>query len=119
MPFATGITLYTFATITFARIAESGEVVPWFFPELLSTKDPLLGIGAYLDIGSYVAPTLTFRASCLSEANRTTLRLALGTTGTMTSTSGPYTGTVTMVKAIPVNEGSYRSFLLDVGFEAR
>ena len=119
MSFRAGITVYTFANVSFARKLESDEAVPWFFPELLTTKDPLLGVGAYLDIGSYVAPPLTFRAACLSAADRTTLRLALGTTGTMTSTSGPYTGTVTLIKAIPVNSGDYSHWFIDLGFEAR
>lgn len=118
MSFPSGYTLYTFQTITFTRIADSDEVVPWFFPELQYTKDAVLGGGAvYLDSGANVAPPLLFRASCLSALDRFTLKNALGTIGTLTSTTGPFSATVLMHKAIPVNQGNYRSFLIDLGFE--
>lgn len=118
MPFPSGYTLYTFATISFTRIADSDEVVPWLFPELQYTKDAVLGGGkVYLDSGAAVAPPLLFRASCLNATDRFNLKSALGTTGTLTSTTGPFSATVLMYKAIPVNQGNYRSYLVDLGFE--
>lgn len=118
MTFLTGLTIYSFAAVSFTRVSDSDEVVPWFYPDLQYTKDPVLGGGkVYLDSGASVAPPLTFRASCLSAIDRFTLKSALGTTGTLTSTTGPFSATVLLYKAIPVNQGNYRNWYLDLGFE--
>ncbi len=119
MPFPSGTTTYTFAGVTFARVVESDEVVPWLYPQPQYTIDTVLG-GArtYLDIGASVAPPLSFRASCLSAANRVTLIGAVGTSGTLTNTRG-HTATVTLVKAVPVNSAPYAQWLIDLIFELR
>lgn len=120
MSFSPGFTIYTFASISFVRAPDSDEVVPWFFPDLQYTRDAVLGGSlTYLDIGASVAPPLAFRASCLSAADRFALKSALGTTGTLTSTTGPFSASATLVKAVPVNQGNYRSFYVDLTFEQR
>jgi len=120
MTFPAGFTVYTFAGISFTRKAENEEVVPWFYPEVTYTKDSVLGgTVAYLDIGASVAPPLSFRASCLSAADRYTLKNALGTTGILTSTTGPFSATATLVKAVPVNAGNYGRHWVDLTFELR
>jgi hypothetical protein len=118
MSFPAGRTVYIFAGISLARVAESDEVVPWFFPEDQYTKDLVLGGDkVYLDIGAALYPPLTFRASCLSALDRFNLKAARGTVGTLTSTTGPFSATVLFYKAIPVNAGDYGRWYLDVGFE--
>ena len=118
MSFPSGRTVYTFASISFARKMENDEVVPWFYPETQYTRDPVLGGSkVYIDIGAHVAPPLTFRASCLTAADRYTLKNALGTTGTLTSTNGPFSASVLLYKAIPVNAGNYARWWIDLGFE--
>lgn len=118
MTFLTGLTIYTFADISFTRVSDSDEVVPWLYPDLQYTKDPVLGGGkVYLDSGATVAPPLTFRASCLNATDRFNLKNALGSTGTLTSTTGPFSAAVLLFKAIPVNQGTYRNRYVDLGFE--
>lgn len=126
MPFPSGRTLYTFAGISFARVAENDEIVPWFFAEDQVTKDPVLPLttigGAnisktYLDLGAAVAPPLLFRASCLNATDRYNLKNARRTIGTLTSTTGPFSATVLLYKAVPVNVGSYSGWFIDLGFE--
>lgn len=119
MPFPSGKTIYTCLSITFTREAAGGEVVPWFYPDPAMTKDPVLGGSqVYLDKGALVYPPLVFRASCLSSSDRTVLINALWTTTTLSNSRG-HTGTVTITKATPINQGSYQQWLLDVGFELR
>lgn len=117
MSFQNGFTIYTFASIDFARAPDSDEVVPWFYPESQYTKDPVLGGGAvYLDIGASVAPPLSFRASCLNSDDRGDLIAALGTAGTLSNTRG-HAGTVLLLKATPINSGNYRNWYIDLTFE--
>jgi hypothetical protein len=118
MSFPSGRTVYTFAGISFSRVGD--EIVPWFFPEAQYTKDAVLGGGrVYVDMGASVAPPLAFRASCLSAADRFTLKSALGTTGTLTSTTGPFSASATLVKAIPTNVGDYGRWFIDLTFETQ
>lgn len=118
MTFLTGLTIYTFADISFTRVSDSDEVVPWLYPDLQYTKDPVLGGGkVYLDSGASVAPPFTFRASCLNATDRFNLKNALGSTGTLTSTTGPFSAAVLLFKAIPVNQGTHRNWYVDLGFE--
>lgn len=125
MSFRSGITIYTFGGISFARKMDE-DVIPWFFAEDQYTKDPVLplttvgGAGispVYVDLGAAVAPPLVFRASCLSAADRYTLKNLRRTVGVLTSTAGPFSGTVLLYKATPVNSGNYSRWWLDVGFE--
>lgn len=118
MSFRSGIAVYTFASIDFARVGE-GDVVPWFYGELQYTKDAVLGGSlTYLDIGATVAPPLSFRASCLNGTDRQQLINALGTTTTLSNTRG-HSDTATLVKATPVNTGDYSRFWIDLTFEQR
>ncbi len=121
-----GKTIYVFSGISFTRGADSDEVVPWFFAEDQYTEDPVLPLTTmgggqiskvYTDIGAAVAPPLLFRGSCLSAADRYTLKNARRTVGTLTSTAGPFSATVLLFKAIPVNQGTYRNYWIDLGFK--
>lgn len=119
MSFPPGRTIYTFAGITFARVAASDELVPWLYPELQFTKDAVLGGSVtYLDIGAKVAPPLAFRASCLSNNDRGGLIDALGTSGTLSNSRG-HTATVTLTKSTPINSGDYSHWFIELTFELR
>lgn len=126
MPFPSGYTIYTFADISFIRALEGDEVVPWFYAEDQYTRDPVLPLTTlgggqiskvYIDTGAAIAPPLVFRASCLSAADRFALKNARRMVGTLTSTTGPFSSTVLLYKATPVNSGNYRSWFIDLGFE--
>ena len=119
MSFRTGITVYTFLGISFARKLDSEDHEPWFYADPTFQKDVVLG-GAkvYLDKGALVSPPLSFRASCLNAGDRIALINALWTTATLVN-SRSHTGTVTLVKARPINSGNNSRFWLDVSFELR
>lgn len=119
MSFRSGITTYVFVGVTFARKLDSPEHEPWMYPDPQYTKDPLLGgATAYLDLGAMQYPPLAFRASCLSSGDRSTLIGALFTTATLTNTRG-HTGTVTLVKARPINSDDNSDWWIDLSFEWR
>lgn len=128
MPFPAGYTTYYYApaNVYFARIVESDEVQPWFYAEDQYVKDPVLplvtmGGGAvskvFISMGAAVAAPLTFRASCLSAADRFALKNARRTSGVLTSTTGPFSATALCFKATPVNANPYGLWLIDLGFE--
>jgi len=119
MSFRSGITTYTFASITFARKLDSEDHEPWFYADPVLTKDPVLGgTQVYLDKGALVAPPLSFRASCLTGADRIALIGALWTTATLTN-SRSHTDTATLVKARPINSGDNSHWFIDLSFELR
>lgn len=119
MAFPTGMTTYTILGVTIARSVDEGGHEPWLYPDLEYTKDVVLGGGlSYLDSGANVYPPLSFRASCLSGADRQALINALGTTATLTNSRG-HSDTVTIVKARPINQGNNREYWLDLTFELR
>lgn len=117
MTFPTGYTVYTFSALTFARLADGDAVEPWFSASGAYNKDVVLGgTAVYLDVGATIYAPLSFRASFLSSANRTAFVALLWTSATLTNTRSQ-SGTVTLVKAIPINDGNYRRWLADVAFE--
>lgn len=119
MTFPRGFTIYTFAAVTFIRRVDGDDLSPWFYPDTQYTKDIVLGgTTAYIDLGADVYPPLVFRGSCLSSADRLLLIAARGTTGTLSNTRG-HSGTVTLLKAQPMNGGTYSQYWVDLLFELR
>jgi hypothetical protein len=115
MSFPPGATIYTFAGVSFIRERED-IMQPWFFPESVYTKDPVLrGTKVYIDFGASVAPPLSFRARVLTDNDRAALKNALGSTGTLSNTHGR-TGTVSLVKSTPM-DGLSNQRLIDLTFE--
>jgi len=119
MSFLAGLTVYTFAAITFIRRIDGDDFPPWFNADPSYTKDIVLGgTTAYIDLGADVYPPLAFRASCLSAADRLALVAARSSTGTLSNTRG-HAGTVTLLKAAPQNSGTYTDWFIDLLFELR
>jgi hypothetical protein len=111
-------TAYTFtpAGVTFYRIT-GDELEPWFQEDPQYTKDSVLGgSSAYYDLGAYVTPPLSFRASCASAADRLSLIAALWQEGTLSNTRG-HSDTALLVKARPINSNPYDLWQCEVSFE--
>lgn len=119
MPYPPGATLYTFQSITFARVLEGDTFVPWLFPEVQYTADPVLGgTQVYLDIGGDGVATLSMRGSCSTDNDRAALKDARGLTGTLSNTRGR-TATATLVKASPIDSMPYALRLIELQFILR
>lgn len=119
MSFRPGVTTYSLIGITIARKLDNPDHEPWFYPDPTYTRDSVLGGSqTYLDLGALQYPPLSFRASCLSPEDRSTLIGALFTTTTLSNSRG-HSGTVTIVKARPINSGDNSRWWIDLSFELR
>lgn len=115
MTFPSSYTTLTFASVTFVRHTEGNGFPPWFEPKTNYTRDEVLGgTLAYVDIGSDATPPLAFIGEFSSAADRTTMRAARKTTGTLTSSDGE-SSTVVLVEATRIN--GFGLHLLDLKFE--
>jgi hypothetical protein len=116
--FPSGITVYTFQSITFARVADGDSLEPWFSGSGQGyTKDVVLGgASVYLDVGATIYGPLSFRASFLSSADRAAFVALLFTSATLSNTRGR-SGTAVLTKATPIDEGLYKQYFCDVAFE--
>lgn len=115
------ITIYTFAplSVSFTRVLEGDQFVPWLFPESQYTADPVLGgTQVYLDIGGDTVATLNMIGSCATDVIRGTLRTGRGATGVLSNTRGR-TATATLVKASPIDSSPYTRYLIDLTFVLR
>ena len=109
-------TEYTFAGVSFIRLT-GDEYEAWSYPTAEYTKDAVLdGDGVYIDIGANVYPPLSFRASCASQSDRTTLVNAQRTTGTVANDKG-HSNTAVLIKAIPINSNPQSLWQVEVLFE--
>lgn len=109
-------TIYTCAGVSFVRLLDNDHFEPWADSEAQFTKDAVLGGNAvYVDIGTVVASAFAFRAMLLTEADRTTLRTALGTQVTLANADG-LSDSAVLTKATRIN-GPLPWLYMDLSFE--
>lgn len=109
-------TTYTCAGVSFTRLIDGETFDPWIDPDTQYTKDKVLGGSkVYIDVGGALYPPFAFRGWFSSEADRTTMRTAQGTTVTLANSDGQ-SGTFTLLKAARVN-GLAFILALDLLFE--
>lgn len=80
---------YTFAGIDFTRIVSGNDFGLWFALQASYKADPILDSDQqYVDVGGTTPQPLQLRAAFASTADRSSMADAIGTTGSLSKSSG-------------------------------